>query len=106
MALTSPGAAQRAVHEGTARLLEQLGHHVSQRDPDYGTAQLQFTQSWVRGVYEDAAGTGRRGEFERSTRQMAAAGRYLVPPARRRRLLARGRSPPSGSRRCGTSSTC
>jgi amidase len=87
VALTSPGAAQRAVHEGTARLLEQLGHHVSQRDPDYGTAQLQFTQTWVRGVYEDAAGTGRRSEFERSTRQMAAAGRYLVPPPRRRRLL-------------------
>ena len=87
VALTSPGAAQRAVHAGTARLLEQLGHHVSERDPDYGTAQLQFTQTWVRGVYEEAAGTGRRAELERSTRQMAAAGRYLVPPRRRQRLL-------------------
>jgi amidase len=87
VALSSPGAAQRAVHEGTGRLLEQLGHHVSERDPDYRSAQLQFTQAWVRGVYEEAAGTGRRGELERSTRQMAAAGRYLVPPARRRRLL-------------------
>jgi amidase len=87
VALTSPGAAQRAVHAGTARLLEQLGHHVSERDPDYGTAQLQFTQSWVRGVYEEAAATGHRTELERSTRQMAAAGRYLVPPRRRRRLL-------------------
>jgi amidase len=88
VALTSPGAAQRAVHAGTARLLEQLGHHVSERDPDYGTAQLQFTQSWVRGVYEEAAATGHRTELERSTRQMAAAGRYLVPPRRRQRLLA------------------
>ncbi len=87
VALTRPGAAQRAVHEGTARLLEALGHHVSQRDPDYGTAQLQFTQAWMRGVYEEAAATGRRGELERSTRQMAAAGRYLVPPPRRRQLL-------------------
>jgi amidase len=87
VALTSPGAAQRAVHAGTARLLEQLGHHVSERDPDYGTAQLQFTQTWVRGVYEEAAATGHRTELERSTRQMAAAGRYLVPPRRRRRLL-------------------
>ena len=43
----------------------------------------------MRGVYEEAAGTGRRGELERSTRQMAAAGRYLVPPPRRRRLLRR-----------------
>jgi amidase len=34
-----------------------------------------------------AAGPGRRGGLERSTRQMAAAGRYLVPPPRRRRLL-------------------
>ena len=41
----------------------------------------------MRGVYEEAAATGRRGELERSTRQMAAAGRYLVPPPRRRRLL-------------------
>jgi amidase len=87
VALTSPGPAQRAVHAGTARLLEQLGHHVSERDPDYGTAQLQFIQTWVRGVYEEAATTGARGELERSTRQMAAAGRYLVPPPRRRRLL-------------------
>jgi amidase len=87
ISVTSVGAAQRAVHEGTARLLEQLGHHVSQRDPDYGTAQLQFTQAWVRGVYEEAAGSGRRGELERGTRQMAAAGRYLVPPPRRRSLL-------------------
>jgi amidase len=87
VALTSPGAAQRAVHAGTASLLEQLGHHVSERDPDYGTAQLQFIQSWVRGVYEEAAATGHRTELERSTRQMAAAGRYLVPPRRRRRLL-------------------
>jgi amidase len=87
VALSSPGGAQRAAHEGTARLLEQLGHHVSERDPDYGTAQLQFTQTWVRGVYEEAARTGRRGELERSTRQMAAAGRYLVPPPRRERLL-------------------
>jgi amidase len=87
VSLTSPGPAQRAVHAGTARLLEQLGHHVSERDPDYGTAQLQFSQTWVRGIYEEAAGTGRRGELERSTREMAAAGRYLVPPPRRRRLL-------------------
>jgi amidase len=92
IALKSPGPAQRAVHEGTARLLEQLGHHVSERDPDYGTAQLQFTQAWVRGVYEEAAATGRRGELERSTRQMAAAGRYLVPPPRRRRLLSARRA--------------
>jgi amidase len=96
VAITSPGAAQRAVHEGTARLLEQLGHHVSEHDPDYGAAQWEFTQTWVRGVYEEAAGTGRRGELERSTRQMAAAGRYLVPPRRRQRLL---RARPSTTQR-------
>ena len=87
VSLMSLGVAQRAVHGGTARLLEQLGHHVNERDPDYGTAQLQFTQTWVRGIYEEAAATGRRGELERSTREMAATGRYLVPPRRRRRLL-------------------
>jgi len=87
------GAAQRAAHADTARLLEQLGHQVTERDPDYGLAQLEFTQAWVRGVYEEAAGTGRRGALERSTRQMAAAGRYLVPPARRERLLLRRSRP-------------
>jgi amidase len=85
--LARVGAEQRDAHDRTGRLLERLGHHVEDRDPDYGLAQLEFAQAWFRGVYEEAASTGRRDQLERSTRQMAAAGRHLVAPAVRRRLL-------------------
>ena len=96
--LAPVGGEQRDAHERTGRLLERLGHHVEQRDPDYGLAQLEFAQAWFRGVYEEAASTGRRDELERSTRQMAAAGRYLVAPALKRRLL---RVRPRTSKRIG-----
>jgi amidase len=81
------GGQQRDASRQAGRLLERLGHHLEQRDPDYGLAQLEFAQTWFRGVYEAAASTGRRDELERTTRQMAAAGRYLVAPAVKRRLL-------------------
>jgi amidase len=81
------GAEQRDACERTARLLERLGHHLEARDPAYGLAQFEFVKAWFRGVYEEAASTGCRAELERSTRQMAAAGRYLVPPPAKRRLL-------------------
>jgi amidase len=81
-------AEQRDALDRTARLLEALGHQVERRDPAYRLAQLEFVQMWLRGVYEEAAGTGRRHELERSTGQMAAAGRYLVAPAVKRRVLA------------------
>jgi amidase len=83
------GAEQREAHAATGRLLEHLGHHVAARDPAYGLVQLEFAQTWFRGVYEEAAATGRRDELERTTRGMAAAGRYLVPPPVKRRLLRR-----------------
>jgi amidase len=49
-----------------------------------------FAQTWVRGVYEDAAAVAAPETLERSTRQMAAAGRVVVPDRRRASLL-RGR---------------
>jgi amidase len=81
------GDEQRNAHAATGRLLEGLGHHLDTRDPAYGLAQLEFAQAWFRGVYEEAAATGRRDELERTTRQMAAFGRYLVAPPVKRRLL-------------------
>ena len=81
-------ADQRAAWEGMAARLRDLGHEVVERDPDYGLVQLEFLQYWVRGVYEESLSVPDRSTLEPSTRQMAAAGRYLVPPARRRRLLA------------------
>jgi amidase len=80
---------QRRAWENMAGTLRDLGHQVVERDPDYGLVQLEFLQYWVRGVYEESLTVPDRSTLESSTRQMAAAGRYLVPPARRRQLLAR-----------------
>jgi amidase len=79
---------QRGAWERTGALLSALGHDVVARDPAYGLAQLQFLQTWVRGVYEESLTVPDRALLEPSTRQMAAFGRYLVPPRRRAALLA------------------
>jgi amidase len=80
---------QRGAWERTGALLSELGHDVVARDPAYGLAQLEFLQMWLRGVYQESLNVPDRSQLERSTRQMAAGGRYLVPPKRRAQLLAR-----------------
>ncbi|MFZ0041229.1 MAG: amidase family protein [Solirubrobacteraceae bacterium] len=80
-------ADQRVAWERTAVLLSDLGHEVQARDPDYGLAQIDFVQTWVRGIHEESLLVTDRSLLEDSTRQMADAGRYLVPERRRRRLL-------------------
>lgn len=76
---------QRGAWEGTAALLRELGHEVIERDPAYGTGGLVFTQTWVRGVYEESRQVPDPSVFERSTRGMAAAGR-LVSERRAQKL--------------------
>jgi amidase len=83
---------QRGGWERMAATLRELGHDVVERDPAYGLVQLEFLQYWLRGVYDESRSVPDRSTLERSTRQMANAGQYLVPPARRRRLLARRRN--------------
>jgi amidase len=78
---------QHAAWERTGELLRELGHDIVEHDPDYGLAQVEFLQTWLRGVYEESLKVPDRSLLERSTRQMATAGRYLVPSWRRRRLL-------------------
>lgn len=85
--LARVSADQRGAWERTGRLLESLGHHVSERSPAYGIVQVQFLQTWLRAVYEESLTVSDRSLLERSTRQMAAAGRYGVPPWRRDRVL-------------------
>jgi amidase len=86
--IIAPVAAdQRGAWERTAALLTDLGHDVEDRDPDYGLVQLEFLQMWLRGVYEEAEKAPDQSLLEPYSRQMAAAGRFLVPPRRRRRLL-------------------
>jgi amidase len=80
---------QRGAWERMRDLLAELGHEVQERDPDYGLAMLEFAQTWVRGIYEDSLRVPDRHLLERSSRQMAAAGRVLVPERRRDALLAR-----------------
>jgi amidase len=78
---------QRRALDQTAQLLAELGHDVVERPPAYGSSALLFTQIWVRGVYEDSLYVPDRTQLERSTRQMAAAGR-LVSERHTRRLRA------------------
>jgi amidase len=78
---------QRGAFEHTAKVLEGLGHDVIERAPAYGLLQLDFVQMWFRGVYEESLEIPDRTQLERLTRQMAGAGRYLVPPRRRAALL-------------------
>ncbi len=77
---------QRGAWERTGRLLSELGHEVVERDPAYGLVAIEFTQTWLRGIYEDTLEIPDPARLERSTRQMAAIGRRLVPE-RRARLL-------------------
>jgi amidase len=86
-------AEQRSAWERTAALLSDAGHDVVAHDPAYGLAQVLFAQMWVRGIYEDTMTLANLSALERSTRQMATAGRVLVSDRRRAALLrARRRS--------------
>jgi len=79
---------QRGAWERTATLLETLGHEVLERDPAYGLAGIEFTQMWLRGIYEESATVPDPALLEGSTRQLVAAGRRVVPDRRRGKLLA------------------
>jgi len=82
-------ADQRNAWEATGKLLSDLGHEVIERDPAYGAAQLEFVQLWLRAIYEDSLTVPDPSRLERLSRQMAAAGRRLVPLSRRDKLLSR-----------------
>jgi amidase len=80
---------QRGAWERTGQLLEELGHEVVQRDPSYGTLAIDFTQMWMRAVYEESRVVPDVTMLEPLTGQIAGLGRRLVPPRRRDRLLAK-----------------
>jgi amidase len=77
---------QRDAWERIGRLLAELGHEVVERNPAYGTVGIEFTQTWLRGIHEDAEQVPDRSRLERITRRMAAAGGRLVPERRARKL--------------------
>jgi amidase len=78
---------QRGAWERTGALLTELGHEVVERDPAYGLGGIEFTQMWMRGIYEESRHVPDHSVLERSTRQLIVAGRRLVPPRRREKLL-------------------
>ena len=82
-------ADQRQAFDQTARLLSELGHQVSERDPNYGMVSLEFIQTYLRGAHEEFAQLERPEMAERSTRQLAALGGRLVSDKRRQRLLSK-----------------
>jgi amidase len=82
-------ADQRGAWEKTRGVLSGLGHDVVERDPDYGLAALEFTQTWIRGIYEDSLTVPDRSRLERLSRHMAGLGRMVVPDRRREKLLAK-----------------
>jgi amidase len=76
------GREQRGALEATAGLLSNLGHDVSERDPDYGRTpvQLLFGPRYLRGGADDAARAEHPERLERRTRGVARLGR-LTPAA-------------------------
>ncbi|MFL5831850.1 MAG: amidase family protein [Solirubrobacteraceae bacterium] len=82
-------ADQRGAWEKMARVIEGLGHHVIERDPAYGLAQLDFVQMWTRGIYEESLQVPDRAQLESLTRQMAWMGQRIVPERRKAKLLAK-----------------
>jgi amidase len=80
---------QALAFDQTARLLEELGHHVVERDPDYGLVSLEFIQTYLRGAHEEFQSLEDPRQVETSTRQVAALGGKLVPRRRRDALLTR-----------------
>ena len=72
-----------------ATSLSGLGHEVISRDPNYGTIQIEFLQTWLRGIYEESRYVPDRSQLETLTREMAGAGRIVVPPRRRDALRAK-----------------
>jgi amidase len=81
-------ADQRGAWERTGALLSELGHEVVARDPAYGLAGIEFTQMWMRGIYEESRQVPDHSQLERSTRQLIATGKRVVPDRRRQKLLA------------------
>jgi amidase len=80
---------QRLAFERTGRLLEELGHEVSEGNPRYGAFSLDFTPTFFRGTadlfnqLEDPTLTSKQ------TQKLAAIAKRLVSDKRRDAILAR-----------------
>ena len=69
---------RRAALEDTAELLRSLGHHVFEREVDYGRAAMwNVSIRYLKGVHHDVATMARPERLERNTRRLAALGGRL-----------------------------
>jgi amidase len=80
---------QRLAFDRTARLLSELGHHVEERDPAYGSAGIEFIETYLRGAHEEFGKLADPTVAERSTRQLAAIGGRVISAKRRDAVLAK-----------------
>lgn len=70
--------ARGAVRE-TAELLRSLGHHVRDRDPDWGFIGNNAFSRYLRGAHDDAARMARPERLELRTRHVARLGGLIHP---------------------------
>jgi amidase len=63
--------------EDLAELLRSLGHEVVERDPDYGTAAMNWSVRYFRGIRDDAVAMPHPSRLEPRTKAMARLGRLL-----------------------------
>jgi amidase len=84
--ILSIAADQKRVWEQVGDLLRELGHEVTETVPAYGNVGLEFTQHYIRGIYEDTLTVPEPDKLERSTQGMARAGRRFVSERRAQRI--------------------
>ena len=63
------GRPARRVGADAGRAGESLGHEVVERAPAYGMVAIEFTQNWLRGIYEDSLQVPDASQLERTTRR-------------------------------------
>jgi amidase len=80
------GDDRRRAVEATAELLRDLGHHVEEREVDYGAVMANSTIRYLCGVHDDVGALDHADHLQRTTRRIAALGGWI--PAR---TLARAR---------------
>ena len=73
------GTSQRAAVHDAGALLGDLGHHVTERDPDYPVAATVtgFVPRYLRGIRDDVAMLDRPERLEARTRAMARLGALI-----------------------------
>jgi len=80
---------QKLAFERTGRLLEELGHQVSERSPSYGAFSLDFTPTFFRGTADLFDTLDDPSLTSKQTQKLAGIAHKLVSDKRRDAILAR-----------------